>query len=240
MHGKCILAPKAPVFLQCDTQFLLLDFIGVICGFRCYSVHELSTDWLNKGILMNEPKLASIFRLMRLSECIAAIPPQKPKKKKNPRHDKFNLVEHPKSYLIYETLTFIFFFIVFQELNRISQISAENDFIIIIFFNNISIHSKVTSGYFAALLGLRIYNIKLLYTFRSIRTREEKLLKCKNSCFILPVFHWIISFLQFCGSWWSLSLGYLWLVSVSFFGFFFSIMLTIWIFVKKLVDHQEI
>lgn len=44
MHGKCILAPKAPVFLQCDTQFLLLDFIGVICGFRCYSVHELSTD----------------------------------------------------------------------------------------------------------------------------------------------------------------------------------------------------
>lgn len=110
MHGKCILAPKAPVFLQCDTQFLLLDFIGVICGFRCYSVHELSTDWLNKGILMNEPKLASIFRLMRLSECIAAIPPQKPKKKKNPRHDKFNLVEHPKSYLIYETLTCIFFF----------------------------------------------------------------------------------------------------------------------------------
>lgn len=83
MHGKCILAPKAPVFLQCDTQFLLLDFIGVICGFRCYSVHELSTDWLNKGILMNEPKLASIFRLMRLSECIAAIPPQKPKKKKS-------------------------------------------------------------------------------------------------------------------------------------------------------------
>lgn len=82
---------------------------------------------------MNEPKLASIFRLMRLSECIAAIPPQKPKKK-NPRHDKFNLVEHPKSYLIYETLTFIFFFfIVFQELNRISQISTENDFIIIIF-----------------------------------------------------------------------------------------------------------
>lgn len=83
MHGKCILAPKAPVFLQCDTHFLLLGFIGVICGFRCYSVHELSTDWLNKGILMNEPKLASIFRLMRLSECIAAIPPQKPKKKKS-------------------------------------------------------------------------------------------------------------------------------------------------------------
>lgn len=82
---------------------------------------------------MNEPKLASIFRLMRLSECIAAIPPQKPKKK-NPRHDKFNLVEHPKSYLIYETLTCILFsFIVFQELNRISQISTENDFIIIIF-----------------------------------------------------------------------------------------------------------
>lgn len=81
---------------------------------------------------MNEPKLASIFRLMRLSECIAAIPPQKPKKK-NPRHVKFNLVEHPKSYPIYETLTFIFFFIVFQELNRISQISTENDFIIIIF-----------------------------------------------------------------------------------------------------------
>lgn len=82
---------------------------------------------------MNEPKLASIFRLMRLSECIAAIPPQNPRKK-NPRHDKFNLVEHPKSYLIYETLTFIFFFfIVFQELNRISQISTENDFIIIIF-----------------------------------------------------------------------------------------------------------
>lgn len=110
---------------------------------------------------MNEPKLDSIFRLMRRSECIAAIPPQKPKKK-NPRHDKFNLVEHLKSYLIYETLTFIFF-IVFQELNRISQISTENDFIIIIFVNNISIHSKVTSGYFAALLGLRIYNIKLLY-----------------------------------------------------------------------------
>lgn len=90
-------------------------------------------------------------------------PPSKTQEKKNPRHDKFNLVEHPKSYLIYETLTFIFFFIVFQELNRISQISAENDFIIIFFFNNISIHSKVTSGYFAALLGLRIYNIKLLY-----------------------------------------------------------------------------
>lgn len=115
MHGKCILAPKFPVFLQCDTQFLLLDFIGVICGFRCYSVHELSTDWLNKGILMNEPKLASIFRLMRLSECIAAIPPQKPKKK-NPRHDKFNLVEHPKSYLIYETLTFIFFYYCFPRI----------------------------------------------------------------------------------------------------------------------------
>lgn len=115
MHGKCILAPKVSVFLQCDTHFLLLDFIGVICGFRCYSVHELSTDWLNKGILMNEPKLASIFRLMRLSECIAAIPSQKPKKK-NPRHDKFNLVEHPKSYLIYETLTFIFFFYCFPRI----------------------------------------------------------------------------------------------------------------------------
>lgn len=136
MHGKCILAPKAPVFLQCDTQFLLLDFIGVICGFRCYSVHELSTDWLNKGILMNEPKLASIFRLMRLSECIAAIPPQKPKKN-NPRHDKFNLVEHPKSYLIYETLTCIFFYCF-------PRIKSDFSNLLLFFVNNISIHSKVT------------------------------------------------------------------------------------------------
>lgn len=162
MHGKCILAPKVLVFLQCDTHFLLLGFIGVICGFRCYSVHELSTDWLNKGILMNEPKLASIFRLMRLSECIATIPPQKPKKKKSASRQ-IQSCWAPKKLSNIRNTYLHFFFIVFQELNRISQISAENDFIIIIFFNNISIHSKVTSGYFAALLGLRIYNIKLLY-----------------------------------------------------------------------------
>lgn len=133
MHGKCILAPKAPVFLQCDTQFLLLDFIGVICGFRCYSVHELSTDWLNKGILMNEPKLASIFRLMRLSECIAAIPPQKPKKKKSSSRQIQSCWAPKKLSNIRNTYLHFFSFIVFQELNRISQISTENDFIIIIF-----------------------------------------------------------------------------------------------------------
>lgn len=133
MHGKCILAPKAPVFLQCDTQFLLLAFIGVICGFRCYSVHELSTDWLNKGILMNEPKLASIFRLMRRSECIAAIPPQKPKKKKKSASRQIQSCWAPKKISNIRN-TYLHFFIVFQELNRISQISTENDFIIIIIF----------------------------------------------------------------------------------------------------------
>lgn len=149
-------------------------------------------------------------------------PPSKTQEKKSASRQIQSCWAPKKLSNIRNTYLHFFSFIVFQELNRISQISAENDFIIIIFFNNISIHSKVTSGYFAALLGLRIYNIKLLYTFRSIRTREEKLLKCKNSCFILPVFHLIISFLQLCGSWWSLSLGYLWLVSVSFFGFFFN------------------
>lgn len=81
---------------------------------------------------MNEPKLASIFRLMRRSECIAAIPPQKPKKKKSASRQ-IQSCWAPKKLSNIRNTYFHFSFIVFQELNRISQISTENDFIIIIF-----------------------------------------------------------------------------------------------------------
>lgn len=53
-HGKRILALKVAISPTSRCLGSLWDFIGVICGFRCLSVHELPTDWLNKGILMNE------------------------------------------------------------------------------------------------------------------------------------------------------------------------------------------
>lgn len=138
MHGKCIPARKVPVSPTTRHSGPSLDFIGIICGFRCYSVHELSTGWLNKGILMNEPELASIFVW-----CVYRGNPHQNRRKKKPVTNL--LLLNQESYLIYETLTCIFF-IVFQESKQISQISTESDIIIIIFFNNISIHAKVNQS----------------------------------------------------------------------------------------------
>lgn len=138
MHGKCIPARKVPVSPTTRHSGPSLDFIGIICGFRCYSVHELSTGWLNKGILMNEPELASIFVW-----CVYRGNPHQNRRKKKTVTN--SLLLNQESYLIYETLTCIFF-IVFQESKQISQISTESDIIIIIFFNNISIHAKVNQS----------------------------------------------------------------------------------------------
>lgn len=74
--------------------------------------------------------------------CISRQSPSKPQEKKPVTN---SLLLNQESYLIYETLTCISF-IVFQESKQISQISTESDIIIIIFFNNISIHAKVNQS----------------------------------------------------------------------------------------------
>lgn len=74
--------------------------------------------------------------------CISRQSPSKPQEKKTVTN---SLLLNQESYLIYETLTCIFF-IVFQESKQISQISTESDIIIIFFFNNISIHAKVNQS----------------------------------------------------------------------------------------------
>lgn len=74
--------------------------------------------------------------------CISRQSPSKPQEKKPVTN---SLLLNQESYLIYETLTCIFF-IVFQESKQISQISTESDIIIIFFFNNISIHAKVNQS----------------------------------------------------------------------------------------------
>lgn len=155
MHGKCIPARKVPVSPTTRHSGPSLDFIGIICGFRCYSVHELSTGWLNKGILMNEPELASIFVW-----CVYRGNPHQNRRKKKTVTN--SLLLNQESYLIYETLTCIFF-IVFQESKQISQISTESDIIIIFFFNKYFHSCKGESVYFSSLLGLWIFNIKLVY-----------------------------------------------------------------------------
>lgn len=103
MHGKCIPARKVPVSPTTRHSGPSLDFIGIICGFRCYSVHELSTGWLNKGILMNEPELASIFVW-----CVYRGNPHQNRRKKKTVTN--SLLLNQESYLIYETLTCIFFY----------------------------------------------------------------------------------------------------------------------------------
>lgn len=156
MHGKCIPARKVPVSPTTRHSGPSLDFIGIICGFRCYSVHELFTGWLNKGILMNEPELASI-----VVWCVyRGNPHQNRRKKEKPVTN--SLLLNQESYLIYETLTCIFFLLFSKNQNRFLKFQLRA--ILLLFFFNKYFHScKGESVYFSSLLGLWIFNIKLVY-----------------------------------------------------------------------------
>lgn len=109
MHGKCIPARKVPVSPTTRHSGPSLDFIGIICGFRCYSVHELSTGWLNKGILMNEPELASIFVW-----CVYRGNPHQNRRKKKTVTN--SLLLNQESYLIYIRNTNLHFFYCFPRI----------------------------------------------------------------------------------------------------------------------------
>lgn len=139
MHGKCIPARKVPVSPTTRHSGPSLDFIGIICGFRCYSVHELSTGWLNKGILMNEPELASIFVW-----CVyRGNPHQNRRKKEKPVTN--SLLLNQESYLIYETLTCIFFYCFPRIKTDFSNFNWER-YYYYFFLINISIHAKVNQS----------------------------------------------------------------------------------------------
>lgn len=156
MHGKCIPARKVPVSPTTRHSGPSLDFIGIICGFRCYSVHELSTGWLNKGILMNEPELASIFVW-----CVyRGNPHQNRRKKRKTRHE-FTLIEPRKLSNIRNTN--LHFFLLFSK-NQNRFLKFQLRAILLLFFFNKYFHScKGESVYFSSLLGLWIFNIKLVY-----------------------------------------------------------------------------
>lgn len=138
MHGKCIPARKVPVSPTTRHSGPSLDFIGIICGFRCYSVHELSTGWLNKGILMNEPELASIFVW-----CVYRGNPHQNRRKKKNRHE-FTLIEPRKLSNIRNTN--LHFFYCFPRIKTdFSNFNWER-YYYYFFFNNISIHAKVNQS----------------------------------------------------------------------------------------------
>lgn len=144
--------------------------------------------------------------------CISRQSPSKPQEKKPVTN---SLLLNQESYLIYETLTCIFF-IVFQESKQISQISTESDIIIIFFFNNISIHAKVNQSISLRCLdcGFLISNwCTYVSKYKNPRRKVNRMWKFSlYSSFFLNL---IISFLQFRGSW------YLWVVLFS--GFFFQL-----------------
>lgn len=143
--------------------------------------------------------------------CISRQSPSKPQEKKTVTN---SLLLNQESYLIYETLTCIFF-IVFQESKQISQISTESDIIIIIIFlNNISIHAKVNQSISLRCLdcGFLISNwCTYVSKYKNPRRKVNRMWKFSlYSSFFLNL---IISFLQFRGSW------YLWVVLFSVFFF---------------------
>lgn len=207
MHGKCIPARKVPVSPTTRHSGPSLDFIGIICGFRCYSVHELSTGWLNKGILMNEPELASIFVW-----CVYRGNPHQNRRKKKTVTN--SLLLNQESYLIYETLTCIFFYCFPRIKTDFSNFNWER-YYYYFFLINISIHAKVNQSISLRCLdcGFLISNwCTYVSKYKNPRRKVNRMWKFSlYSSFFLNL---IISFLQFRGSW------YLWVVLFS--GFFFN------------------
>lgn len=207
MHGKCIPARKVPVSPTTRHSGPSLDFIGIICGFRCYSVHELSTGWLNKGILMNEPELASIFVW-----CVYRGNPHQNRRKKN-RHE-FTLIEPRKLSNIRNT-NLHFFLLFSKNQNRFLKFQLRAILLLLLFFNNISIHAKVNQSISLRCLdcGFLILNwCTYVSKYKNPRRKVNRMWKFSlYSSFFLNL---IISFLQFRGSW------YLWVVLFS--GFFFN------------------
>lgn len=143
--------------------------------------------------------------------CISRQSPSKPQEKKTVTN---SLLLNQESYLIYETLTCIFFYCFPRIKTDFSNFNWER-YYYYFFFNNISIHAKVNQSISLRCLdcGFLISNwCTYVSKYKNPRRKVNRMWKFSlYSSFFLNL---IISFLQFRGSW------YLWVVLFS--GFFFN------------------
>lgn len=144
--------------------------------------------------------------------CISRQSPSKPQEKKTVTN---SLLLNQESYLIYETLTCIFFLLFSKNQNRFLKFQLRAILLLLFFLNNISIHAKVNQSISLRCLdcGFLISNwCTYVSKYKNPRRKVNRMWKFSlYSSFFLNL---IISFLQFRGSW------YLWVVLFS--GFFFN------------------